>query len=300
MNENIEIFHATQEKIEGDERLYRLTKQAMRKTRLYEEGFHSSLSPVYRDSKIVFEETLTLIPAAVCVEEGLKTAVLNFANPVEPGGGVLRGANAQEEYLCRASNLYPCLTSPAAKPYYDSHKTLLERNASESGIFLSTDQILYSPGVTVIREDAAYIPGVSGTSGQIYTDNWKQLDVITCAAPFFSDSKYRLPSGDLWHLYTRRIKNILETAIENGVEALILGAFGCGAFHNPPRVVAGAFQDVFMQERYRYAFKEVIFAVKRTGSFCENIEAFELSFSRFPSAGDYIFSPERNKRRFFS
>ena len=35
-------------------------------------------------------------------EDG-KILVLNFANPVEPGGGVRRGAKAQEEDLCRKS-----------------------------------------------------------------------------------------------------------------------------------------------------------------------------------------------------
>ena len=79
----------------------------------------------------------------------------------------------------------------------------------------------------------------------------------------------------------------------------MLGAFGCGAFHNPPSVVADAFQTVLMKDRYLHAFSEVVFAVKRSSWFCENIEAFEIAFRDFPPKKEYVFSEERNKRRFF-
>jgi uncharacterized protein (TIGR02452 family) len=35
---------------------------------------------------------------------------------------------------------------------------------------------------------------------------------------------------------------------------LILGAFGCGAFGNPPEVVAKAFRQVLAEQRY-HAFR---------------------------------------------
>ena len=52
--------------------------------------------------------------------------------------------------------------------------------------------------------------------------------------------------------------------MENEAEALVLGAFGCGAFHNPPFIVAEAFRQVMISSRYINSFKEVIFAIKRT------------------------------------
>lgn len=45
--------------------------------------------------------------------------VLNLANPVNPGGGVRRGATAQEEDLCRKSSLLLSLESPDAAAYYN-------------------------------------------------------------------------------------------------------------------------------------------------------------------------------------
>ena len=293
---NIEIFNDTQNHIRNNEHLWALTQHATHNTRVIGESFISGNCPDFDKMHVSFEENLTLIPAIRLTDEGKKTAILNFANPVEPGGGVLRGANAQEEYLCRASNLYNCLISDQAKSFYQYHRNRIGQNTS---VYLGSDIIVYSPGITVIREDRGYFPDMECYPKQEYTDTWRTVDVITCAAPFFSRSDYLLGGEELYQLFCRRIKNIFETAIENRVQALILGAFGCGAFHNPPVVVAKAFSDVLMEKRYSNAFSNVVFAVRRSGSFCENIEAFDIAFREFPPSGQYVFSTETNKRRFF-
>lgn len=54
-----------------------------------------------------------------------KIAVLNFANPENPGGGVSNGAMAQEECLCRSSNLYSCINNENVfDQYYGYHRRL--------------------------------------------------------------------------------------------------------------------------------------------------------------------------------
>lgn len=298
MNQNIEIFNDTMKWLQSDSTLSKSTDEMIEKVKVYPEGFHSSriFKPVI--SEVHFEENLTLLAAKKYAQMGNKTAILNFANPIEPGGGVLRGANAQEESLCRESNLYPSLCSKKAAEFYNLHKSIMEDNQFNS-MFLGTDTIIYSPNVTVFKEDKEYQPEAVSVSLPIYTEEHFNVDVITCAAPFFSGFEYIVPNGDLMQLFKRRIANIFEVAIDNNIQSLILGAFGCGAFHNPPQIVAKAFSKTLLMERYAVAFENVVFAVKRTDWFCENIEAFQIAFQEWPPTGKYVFSVERNKRRFF-
>jgi uncharacterized protein (TIGR02452 family) len=42
---------------------------------------------------------------------------------------------------------------------------------------------------------------------------------------------------------------------------LVLGAFGCGAFANPPKHMAKIFREVFMEKEFKNKFKSVVFAI---------------------------------------
>jgi uncharacterized protein (TIGR02452 family) len=55
------------------------------------------------------------------------------------------------------------------------------------------------------------------------------------------------------------VERIFRVAAKNGAEVLILGAFGCGAFRNPPEIVAKAFKAV--QEKYESYFEVIEYAV---------------------------------------
>ena len=261
---------------------YRKSAEFMAKhTKVYNEYFASSRNPA-KNTYVSFQENNTLSAARKAVMRGKHTAVLNFANPVEPGGGVFRGAKAQEESICRSSDLYKSLTSENAEIYYQSNNTILSRNQFNS-MFLGTDKVIYSPGVQVLKQDIKDLMRHPYAGEEQYIDSPYRIDVITCAAPFFSGSGFILPNGDLQYLFEKRIRNILEAAIDNEVETIILGAFGCGAFHNPANVVADAFREVLLEKRYITAFDEIVFAVKRTATVCPNVEAFKRNFSLFPN-----------------
>lgn len=125
-------------------------------------------------------------------------------------------------------------------------------------------------------------------------NEWFQVDVITCSAPYIARRKYTNQAA-LKELFKSRIKNIFEAAVDNGAEVLVLGAFGCGAFKNPPEIVAKAFHEVIEENAYHTKFKRIVFAIKSTVGddpymACPNITAFEEEF--------YGLSAEGNKRRF--
>lgn len=168
------------------------------------------------------------------VDRGLKPLALNFANGVEPGGGFLGGARAQEETLCRCSALYQTLVGD---PMYAAHR---QRPRPDS-----TDWAIYSPDVPVFRTD----------DGAALARPWR-LSFVTCAAPY-APAIGQPEAGDLLQ---RRIQRVLVIAHAYGYTALVLGAWGCGAFGHDPHRTARDFRRA-LESEFLGAFSEVVFAI---------------------------------------
>ena len=235
------------------------TKQAQAGTLLYLEGYEAILRPVKSDKVPVEVVGDTTFHCARGLVNGAdRVAVLNFANAYTPGGGVLHGAMAQEECLCRSSDLYCALTLPYLRKNYYEHNNKTVGD-------LGTDAVIYTPGVTVFKSDDA-LP--------VMLPEPFKVDVITCAAPYVNPDKRKpIPMDTLTKVIHRRLKNILEVAIAREVDVLVLGAIGCGAFNNPPEVVAEQFRRLLIDEGYRDHFKRVVFAIK-PGRRDDNLETF--------------------------
>ena len=183
---------------------------------------------------------------------GDRVCVLNFASATHVGGGVTTGAGAQEECLCRCSTLYFAIgDDETKKKFHDTHYRDLRSGRMNS---LYNDDCIFSPGITVFKSDTA-LPKI------LPENEWYNVDVITCAAPNLN-SRYdniRISDKDLWELHKKRAKRILDIAVSEGEDVIVLGAFGCGAFRNPPEVVAQGYKEVIQE--YLYDFKTIEFAV---------------------------------------
>ena len=186
------------------------------------------------DTRVRICNNTTLQAACRLIEEGLKPLALNFANGICPGGGFLRGARAQEEVLCRSSPLYSTLVDD---PMYEYHRNRQEPDSS--------DWVIYSPDVPVFRSDI----------GTELDEPWI-LSFLTSAAPYAS-SIGQPESGDLLQ---KRIHRILAVAAAYGYEALVLGAWGCGAFGNDPYRTALDFRSA-LEGEFAGHFSDVVFAV---------------------------------------
>lgn len=282
-NELIECFY---DSVNISEHILKFeTEKAIQSNKVYKENFVANCRQKSREihadifDYIIVESNTNFNAAKKYMQYG-KTAVLNFANPHNPGGGVHNGAMAQEECLCRSSNLYSCISNQNVfKDYYLYHKNM--------GHYFFSDRLIYTKGVTVFKDDSD-VPEI------MPKNEWFNVDVITCAAPYIAKRKYT-NKAVLKELFKGRIKNIFEAAIDNDIEVIILGAFGCGAFKNPPEVVAKAFHEVIDENNYSSYFKKIVFAIKSSVNDdpyepCPNIMAFEQDF--------FEISAEANKLRF--
>lgn len=195
--------------------------------------------------------------AATAYAGRMRTCAHNFASATNPGGGVVNGSSAQEEALCRCSTLYFDLNVREMwEGFYSPHR--------EARDPLHNDDIIYTPDVVVFKSDTAYPKTLPETA-------WRTLDVLTCAAPNLrerpsnrmnageGDVRVEISDRDLQALHERRLRRILAVAAANGAEAIVLGAFGCGAFRNDPNVVAAAAKAVVAD--FLHAFRVIEFAV---------------------------------------
>lgn len=215
-------------------------------------GATASISPML--IRLVPSYTLDAAQKLHVEHPTAKIAVLNMASPLQPGGGVIRGAKAQEESLCMRSTLYPSL-----RPEWYRHPS---------------DAVIYSPDVLVFRSSPAPEMEMLDAKDRFY------VDVISCAAPRHPETvevrndknekelRYADPKDE--ELMRLKVKFIMRTAAKMGITHLVLGALGCGAYRNPIGQVAnimrkclvGKGNDRPSEENWNSAgIEQVVFAI---------------------------------------
>lgn len=192
------------------------TAEAMRNTEVIING--ASLIKEKGDKeqniRIVTAGSVSAIEGVVA---GRRVAALNFADALTPGGLVWEGETTQEEDLCRCSNLYPCISQDKVFDDYYGYNRSLEND-------IYSDRLIYSSDVLFFKDETYWCLSIP-----------VKCDVVTCPAPVECSDK---------QVFINRIKCIIGAAYNAGVDQLILGKFGCGAFRNDPRLVATAFKEV--------------------------------------------------------
>ena len=195
-------------------------------------------------------------------QTGYKALALNFANAYRPGGGYLVGSRAQEESLCRCSTLYATLSCEEARELYEYNRSHVNPEGS--------DYMLLSPDVTVFRE----APDL-----ELLAEPYK-ASVISYAAPNAYGEAESLDPSALSALFARKIRNLLAVAWHFGYDALVLGAWGCGAFGNDAKRVADLFCDAIRGEGFGKLFKKIVFSIYSPPPFAPayNITCFRNRF----------------------
>lgn len=269
---NVQIFKDTERRYCSDKKLIEAITTSKEQQQLIVEKETVAYTHKSKEKKadIIVSGKRTLEAASAYAKAGKKTCILNFASATNPGGGVTSGSSAQEESICRISTLYPCIsTDEMWELFYLPH-----RKAHNP---LYNNDCIYTPDVCVFKSDTNY-PEILPES------DWWNVNVITCAAPNLranpsnamnpcaGSKAAKITEEEHKKLLKGRIKRIFEVAVKNGNEVLILGAFGCGAFRNPPKVVASVFREV-MQE-FLNDFEVVEYAVFHTEREKGNYEAF--------------------------
>lgn len=268
---NIKIFEDTISRFKSDNDLKKRTEESISLQEIIKEGQTVVFNPKKQEYPCKIHVTKNRTFEAAFEYFGKKVAVLNFASATNPGGGVRFGSSAQEECLCRVSNLYLCLNEKnCIDNFYNPHRS--EKNN------IHNDDIIYTPNVFVIKNDDYEL---------FEKSDCFSVDVITCAAPNLRENPNNIHNQDLgnvvslsddelYKIHLKRATKILEVACSKNIEVLILGAFGCGAFRNNPKVVAKAYKDAI--SNFKYAFKEIEFAVYCSPWDSVNYEEFKKMF----------------------
>ena len=193
--------------------------------------------------------------------------VLNLANPVNPGGGVRRGARAQEEDLCRRSSLLVSLEGPQAAAYYTYNRGM--------DWMLGSNAVMIHPHVEILKDE----------NGELLPET-VVVAVMTCAAPYLGDGLEGLTEEQYEKMLYGRITGMLKVAAYRGYRHMILGAFGCGAFRNDARVVSDIFYKALKEFDFDGMhewdmFRRIDFAVLDRSESKYNYKEFARNFDHF-------------------
>lgn len=197
---------------------------------------------------------------------GWRPAVHNFAHGHNCGGGFEHAGGSQEEAIFRATSLFLSLWPHRRTD--DGPGNLMrgmwigdfDEQLARKEAFYPHAPLggIYSPHVRLSRQ--MHLPGCPLWPAK-KVEEAPLFAVVTAAA---QDVPRCLWNFDP-ELLRQKVRGVLHVAAEHGHGALVLGAFGCGFFRNPPEAVAGAYHELLSGE-FASTFKVVVFAIPKGDS----------------------------------
>ena len=203
-----------------------------------------------------------LVAKELSQNRGNKVWMLNMASAKGAGGGVMKGCNAQEEHLCRSSNLLlhlPHEFYPLHEPLWRSHPA----DVPDFKVLVSKEVCFFK----VLDEAWKY--------HELPRDEWFTAGVLTAAAEKVQGPRRLGPN------MARFVDFLMDAAEMQDCTHLILSAWGCGAFGQCPEAVAKCFRDRLL----RSARKDmtVVFAITDDHNSDGNFSAFRSVFGGAPT-----------------
>ncbi|KAF9098640.1 hypothetical protein BGX23_005706 [Mortierella sp. AD031] len=180
--------------------------------------------------------------------QGYKPIVLDMANREFPGGDYRADGATQEAGLFLRTNLYQCLdTEPRRSEFYP----------------LPSQGAVYCPNMVVLRRSAQ--------ETNEFMDRPEWMSFLAMAPlrnpPLVPNEANEMILGDRAAIITKKkIQNMFRIALDNGHDAIVLSAFGCGRLHNPAESVANIFKEVIHSNymggvKKGRTFGEIVFAI---------------------------------------
>jgi uncharacterized protein (TIGR02452 family) len=174
--------------------------------------------------------------------------ILIFVFHIFTGGGYLSGAGAQEENLFRRTNYVQHLADPDKE--FDPKRKWKYR--------LPEFCCAYSTNVQIFRalesQGYAYLP--------------TPIPMSFIAIPAYPNPPCtKGPNGEKQLIpnfiqkVKRKIRIIFSVGLYQGYDSLVLSAWGCGAFRNPPRHMARLFREVLLEPAFANRYKHISFAI---------------------------------------
>lgn len=229
-------------------------KDVMDAAVMYREPFHVMVDPLEPiTTEVRVENKDCVLAAKSLIDAGYNPAMLNLADLYTPGGLVEYGSGAQEENLCRRSNLILSL-------YQFSHARI--HQYPDLGLIQEVEQYpmderyggVYSGIVTFFRG-----PESEGSMLEEKPYNIPVISVAALSGPRIDKKGMMYP--DEADITLDKIRTIFRIGQAQFHDSLVLSALGCGAFANPPAHIAKLFHQVIEEDEFKNKFKLIDFAI---------------------------------------